>query len=111
MTKTAKISIVRHAWNENYSINCDIDDLRKLGFENVSFGDDLAPSWQLGNAQVFFNDLTDPDIKQANILHKFTVVVLNDDNEYEREFGVTNDFETMLGLVKKINSLITKGLL
>ena len=78
MYQTAKISIVRHAWNENYSINCDIDDLRKLGFEDVSFGDDLAPSWQLGNAQVFFNDLTDPDIKQANILHKFTVVVLND---------------------------------
>ena len=103
MYQTAKISIVRHAWNENYSINCDIDDLRKLGFEDVSFGDDLAPSWQLGNAQVFFNDLTDPDIKQANILHKFTVVVLNSDNEYEREFGVTNDFETMLGLVKKIN--------
>ena len=103
MYQTAKISIVRHAWNENYSLNCDIDDLRRLGFEDVSFGDDLAPSWQLGNAQVFFNDLTDPDIKQANILHKFTVVVLNDDNEYEREFGVTNDFETMLGLVKKIN--------
>ena len=98
-----KISIVRHGWNENYSINCDIDALRKLGFEDVSFGDDLAPSWQLGNAQVFFNDLDDPSIKKANVMHKFSVVVLSDDNEYLRDFGATNDFDTMLELVKEIN--------
>ena len=56
--KTIKMknSVVNWHGYENYNMNCNIEDLKKRGFECSSYNNDLAPSYtnKKGNVQVFF---------------------------------------------------------
>ena len=42
--------------NEDYNLNCNIEDLEKLGFTCSSYNNDLAPSYmnKKENIQIFF---------------------------------------------------------
>ncbi len=97
-----KQSIVKFVWNDNYNMNCDIDELNKLGFINSTYNNDLAPSYtnKKGNIQVFFFDLEDESIKQEDIKHKYSVMKLDDNGEYLEDVGIANSFDEMVSLVK-----------
>jgi len=97
-----KQSIVKFVWNDNYNMNCDIDELNKLGFINSTYNNDLAPSYtnKKGNIQVFFFDLEDESIKQEGIEHKYSVMKLDDNGEYLEDVGIANSFDEMVSLVK-----------
>lgn len=97
-----KQSKVKFAWNDNYNINCDIEELKKLGFINSSYSNDLAPSYtnQKGNIQVFFFDLEDESIKNEGIDYKYSILKLDEHGEYLSDVGQTDTFEEMLSMVK-----------
>ena len=97
-----KQSRVKFVWNNNYNMNCDINELTKLGFINSSYNNDLAPSYtnKKGNIQVFFFDLEDESIKNEDIKHKYSIMKLDDNEEYLEDIGVTNSFDEMVNLVK-----------
>ena len=40
-----KQSRIKFVWNDNYNMNCDINELEKLGFINTTYHNDLAPSY------------------------------------------------------------------
>ena len=97
-----KQSRVKFVWNANYNMNCDIDELTKLGFVNSTYNNDLAPSYinQKGNIQVFFFDLEDESIKNESIDYKYSILKLDEHGEYLEDVGQTNTFNEMLKLVK-----------
>lgn len=97
-----KQSIVKFVWNDNYNMNCDINELKKLGFINSTYNNDLAPSYtnKKGNIQVFFFDLDDESIKNEGITHKYSILKLDDNGEYLEDVGITNSFDEMVSLVK-----------
>ena len=88
--------------NDSYNMNCDIDELVKLGFKNSTYRHDVAPSYtnKKGNIQIFFFDLDDEGIKAEGITNKYTVQRCNAEGEYI-DVGVANEFNDMLKLVKK----------
>ena len=92
----------KFVWNDNYNMNCDIDELTKLGFVNSTYNNDLAPSYinQKGNIQVFFFDLEDETIKNESIDYKYSVMKLDEHGEYLKDVGQTSSFDEMLKLVK-----------
>ena len=83
-------------------MNCDINELTKLGFKNSSYHNDLAPSYvnQKENIQVFFFDLDDESIIQESIKYKYSIMKLDDHGEYLEDVGQTNSFDEMIKLVK-----------
>ena len=97
-----KQSRVKFVWNDNYNMNCDIDELNKLGFVNSTYNNDLAPSYinQKGNIQVFFFDLEDESIKNESIDYKYSIMKLDEHGEYLTDVGQTSSFDEMLKLVK-----------
>lgn len=97
-----KQSRVKFVWNDNYNMNCDINELTKLGFINSTYNNDLAPSYtnKKGNIQVFFFDLEDESIKNEGINHKYSIMKLDDNEEYLEDIGTTNSFDEMVNLVK-----------
>ena len=97
-----KQSIVKFVWNDNYNMNCDIEELKKLGFINSTYNNDLATSYtnKKGNIQVFFFDLEDESIKQEGIEHKYSILKLDDNGEYLEDVGIANSFDEMVSLVK-----------
>ena len=105
-----KQSRVKFAFNDNYNMNCDIDELEKLGFQNSSYHNDLAPSYtnSKGNIQVFFFDLEDESIKNEGIEYKYSILKLDEHGEYLDDIGQVNTFDEMVKLVKKneINEIL-----
>ena len=98
-----KQSRVKFAFNDNYNMNCDIDELEKLGFQNSSYHNDLAPSYtnSKGNIQVFFFDLEDESIKNEGIEYKYSILKLDEHGEYLDDIGQVNTFDEMVKLVKE----------
>ena len=98
-----KQSKVKFVWNNNYNMNCDIDELNRLGFINSTYNNDLAPSYmnKKENIQVFFLDLEDPSVKNEKIDYKFSIMKLDEHGEYSKTIGTTNSFNEMVELVKK----------
>ena len=72
--KTIKMknSVVNWHGYENYNMNCNIEDLKKRGFECSSYNNDLAPSYtnKKGNIQVFFIDLDSDEMKAEEMEYK-----------------------------------------
>jgi hypothetical protein len=105
-----KQSRVKFAFNDNYNMNCDIDELKKLGFKNSSYHNDLAPSYtnSKGNIQVYFFDLEDESIKNEGIEYKYSILKLDEHGEYLDDIGQVNTFDEMVKLVKKneINEIL-----
>lgn len=97
-----KQSKVKFVWNNNYNMNCDIEQLTKLGFVNSTYNNDLAPSYinKKGNVQVFFFDLEDESIKNENIDYKYSIMKLDEHGEYLKDIGLTNSFDEMVKLVR-----------
>ena len=97
-----KQSKVKFVWNNNYNMNCDIDELNKLGFINSTYNNDLAPSYmnKKENIQVFFLDLEDPSVKNEKIDYKFSIMKLDEHGEYSKTIGTTNSFDEMVEMVK-----------
>ena len=97
-----KESRVKFVFNDNYNMNCDIDELTKLGFVNSTYNNDLAPSYinEKGNIQVFFFDLEDESIQNEKINYKYSIMKLDEDGEYLDDVGLANTFNEMLKLVK-----------
>ena len=98
-----KNSVVNWHGYENYNMNCNIEDLKKRGFECSSYNNDLAPSYtnKKGNIQVFFFDLDSKEMKAESIKYKFSLMKLDEHGEYSEDIGTTNSFEEMLTMVKK----------
>ena len=98
-----KQSRVKFAFNDNYNMNCDIDELKKLGFHNTSYHNDLAPSYtnSKGNIQVYFFDLEDESIKNEGIEYKYSILKLDEHGEYLDDIGQVNTFDEMVKLVKE----------
>ena len=48
-----KNSIVNWHGYENYNMNCNIEDLKKRGFECSSYNNDLAPSYTNKKGNIF----------------------------------------------------------
>jgi len=97
-----KQSRVKFVWNDNYNMNCDIEELTKLGFVNSTYNNDLAPSYtnKKGNVQVFFFDLEDESIKNESINYKYSIMKLDEHGEYLKDIGLTNSFDEMVKLVR-----------
>jgi len=112
-----KQSKIKFNDNDSYNMNCDIDELVKLGFKNSTYRHDQATSLSLlkkgllervapsytnkkGNIQIFFFDLDDEGIKAEGITNKYAVQRCNAEGEYI-DVGVANEFNDMLKLVKK----------
>ena len=97
-----KQSRVKFVWNDNYNMNCDIEELTKLGFVNSTYNNDLAPSYinKKGNVQVFFFDLEDESIKNESIDYKYSILKLDKHGEYLKDIGLTNSFDEMVKLVR-----------
>jgi hypothetical protein len=97
-----KNSVVNWHGCENYNMNCNIEDLKKRGFECSSYNNDLAPSYtnKKGNIQVFFIDLNSDEMKAEKMTYKFSVMKLDNHGEYQVHIGTTNSFEEMLKMVK-----------
>tara|TARA_R100000734_G_C3300159_1_gene90922 strand:+ start:101 stop:361 length:261 start_codon:yes stop_codon:yes gene_type:complete len=83
-------------------MNCDIEELTKLGFVNSTYNNDLAPSYtnKKGNVQVFFFDLEDESIKNESINYKYSIMKLDEHGEYLKDIGLTNSFDEMVKLVR-----------
>jgi len=98
-----KESKVKWHGQDNYNMNCDIEELEKLGFENSSWHNDLAPSYtnKKGNIQVFFIDLNDSEMKAEEMKYKFSLMKLDECGDYSNSIGQTNSFDEMIELVKK----------
>ena len=98
-----KQSRVKFAFNDNYNMNCDIDELKKLGFQNTSYHNDLAPSYtnSKDNIQVYFFDLEDESIKNEGIEYKYSILKLDEHGEYLDDIGQVNTFDEMVKLVKE----------
>ena len=98
-----KNSVVTWHGYENYNMNCNIEDLKKRGFECSSYNNDLAPSYtnKKGNVQVFFIDLDSDEMKAEKMTYKFSVMKLDNHGEYQVHIGTTNSFEEMLKMVEK----------
>ena len=98
-----KQSKVKFVWNNNYNMNCDIDELNKLGFINSTYNNDLAPSYmnKKENIQIFFLDPNHLDIHAEGIDYKFSIMKLDEHGEYSKTIGTTNSFNEMVELVKK----------
>jgi hypothetical protein len=98
-----KESKVKWHGQDNYNMNCDIEELEKLGFENSSWHNDLAPSYtnKKGNIQVFFIDLNDSEMKAEEMKYKFSLMKLDECGDYSNDIGQTNSFDEMIELVKK----------
>ena len=96
-----KNSVVNWHGYENYNMNCNIEDLKKRGFECSSYNNDLAPSYtnKKGNVQVFFFDLDSKEMKAESIKYKFSLMKLDEHGEYSEDIGTTNSFEEMLTMV------------
>ena len=99
-----KNSVVTWHGYENYNMNCNIEDLKKKGFECSSYNNDLAPSYtnKKGNIQVFFIDLNSDEMKAEKMTYKFSVMKLDEHGEYSETIGTTNSFEEMLKMVKEM---------
>ena len=97
-----KNSVINWHGYENYNMNCNIEDLKKRGFECSSYNNDLAPSYtnKKGNIQVFFIDLNSDEMKAEKMTYKFSVMKLDEHGEYSETIGTTNSFEEMLKMVK-----------
>ena len=97
-----KNSVVTWHGYENYNMNCNIEDLKKRGFECSSYNNDLAPSYtnKKGNVQVFFIDLDSDEMKAEEMTYKFSVMKLDNHGEYQVHIGTTNSFEEMLKMVE-----------
>ena len=102
--KTIKMknSVVNWHGYENYNMNCNIEDLKKRGFECSSWNNDLAPSYtnKKGNIQIFFFDLDSDEMKAESMKHKFSLMKLDEHGEYSSDIGRTNSFEEMLKMVE-----------
>ena len=98
-----KNSVVNWHGYENYNMNCNIEDLKKRGFEFSSYNNDLAPSYtnKKGNIQVFFIDLDSDEMKAEKMTYKFSVMKLDEHGEYSETIGTTNSFEKMLKAFNK----------
>ena len=98
-----KQSRVKFAFNDNYNMNCDIDELKKLGFQNSSYHNDLAPSYtnSKGNIQVYFFDLEDESIKNEGIEYKYSILKLDEHGEYLDDIGQVYTFDEMIKLLKE----------
>jgi len=98
-----KESKVKWHGQDNYNMNCDIEELEKLGFENSSWHNDLAPSYtnKKGNVQVFFFDLNNDEMKIEQKKFKYSLMKLDEHGEYLDGIGQTNSFDEMIELVKK----------
>ena len=88
---------------DNYNMNCDIEELEKLGFKNSSWHNDLAPSYinKKENIQIFFFDLDDDEMKAEGKKFKQSLMKLDEHGEYLNDIGQTNSFNEMIELVKK----------
>jgi len=98
-----KESKVKWHGQDNYNMNCDIEELEKLGFENSSWHNDLAPSYtnKKGNVQVFFFDLNNDEMKIEQKKFKYSLMKLDEHGEYLDGISQTNSFDEMIELVKK----------
>jgi hypothetical protein len=98
-----KESKVKWHGQDNYNMNCDIEELEKLGFENSSWHNDLAPSYtnKKGNIQIFFFDLESDEMKAEESKFKYSLMKLDEHGEYLKDIGQTNSFDEMIELVKK----------
>jgi mannitol/fructose-specific phosphotransferase system IIA component (Ntr-type) len=98
-----KESKVKWHGQENYNMNCDIEELEKLGFICSSYNNDLAPSYmnKKENIQIFFFDLDSDEMKAEEKKFKYSLMKLDEHREYLKDIGQTNSFDEMIELVKK----------
>ena len=87
---------------ENYNLNCTFKDLKKNGFTNSSYHHDLAPSYmnKKKNIQVFFIDVESKEMIAEGVNYKFSIMGLDEHGEYEKSIASTDDFNSMLKIVK-----------
>nr|BAR27836.1 hypothetical protein [uncultured Mediterranean phage uvMED] len=98
-----KESKVKWHGQDNYNMNCDIEELEKLGFICSSYNNDLAPSYmnKKENIQIFFFDLESDEMKAEESKFKYSLMKLDKHGEYLKDIGQTNSFDEMIELVKK----------
>ena len=98
-----KESKVKWHGQDNYNMNCDIEELEKLGFVCSSYNNDLAPSYmnKKENIQIFFFDLESDEMKAEESKFKYSLMKLDEQGEYLKDIGQTNSFDEMIELVKK----------
>ena len=98
-----KESKVNWHGQDNYNMNCDIEELEKLGFICSSYNNDLAPSYmnKKENIQIFFFDLESDEMKAEERNFKYSLMKLDEHGEYSNDIGQTNSFDEMIELVKK----------
>lgn len=98
-----KESKVNWHGQDNYNMNCDIEELEKLGFICSSYNNDLAPSYmnKKENIQIFFFDLESDEMKAEERKFKYSLMKLDEHGEYSSDIGQTNSFNEMIELVKK----------
>ena len=86
--------------NDDYDLNCDINELTKFGFVNSTYHHDLAPSFELeGKLKVFFINTELDEMKREGSHYKFILNRINDD-ELEHIHS-TNSFNILKTLIKK----------
>jgi len=102
LTKETKMTKVKWHGYDNYNMNCNIEDLKKLGFICSSWHNDLAPSYynKKENIQIFFFDLESDEMKAESTKYKFSLMKLDEHKEYSLDIGQTNSFNEMLEMVK-----------
>ena len=77
-----KNTIVKWHNNENYNLNCDIEELKKLGYVNSSYHHDLAPSYEIeGKLKIFLIDIHTEEMIAEN--QKYKVVINKIINEHD----------------------------
>jgi len=90
--------------NKNYNMNCDIEELEKLGFDNCSYHHDLAPSYITKDRkfQVFFIDIESEEMKKEKQDKKFIInrVMTNLGEEVLEHIKSTNSFDDMIETIK-----------
>ena len=75
-----KKSKVKWHGQDNYNMNCDIEELEKLGFVCSSYNNDLAPSYmnKKENIQIFFFDLESDEMKAESKEYKYSLMKLDE---------------------------------
>ena len=98
-----KESKIKWHGQDNYNMNCDIEELEKHGFVCSSYDNDLAPSYmnKKENIQIFFFDLESDEMKAEERNFKYSLMKLDEHRGFLKDIGQTNSFDQMIKLVKK----------
>ncbi len=99
-----KNTIINWLGNENYNLNCNIDELTKKGWENCSYHHDLAPSYldKSKKFQVFFIDIKDEGMKHEKQDKKFVInrIETNLGEEVLEHIKSTNNYNDMIETIE-----------